>query len=395
MVARRSRRPLPALYGFALAAAIGACAPVAPPPERLSLDEARFSDLPGWGDDHQAEALKAFLLSCPPLVQSGATALGPESNGFGAKADWQAACDEGHTIAGDDAPARAFFERRFTPYLAGNNRESLGLFTGYYVPELHGSRKQAARYQTPIYRTPDDLVTADLGLFREDLKGVRIAGKVEDGKLRPYAARAEIDKGALSGRSLEIVYVDDAVDAFFLHIQGSGRVVLDDGYTMNIGYAGSNGRPYVAIGRELVARGAMAKEDVTMQAIRDWLAAHPGEAEKTMEANPSYVFFHVIEGPAPIGAEGVVLTPGRSLAVDHRFLPYGVPVWLETKPSLSQYRPIQRLLVAQDTGGAITGPVRGDVFWGFGPKAAELAGPMKDPGRYFLLLPKGGLSAAN
>lgn len=363
----------------------------------LTLERATYEDLAGWDGDHQSAALAAFLNSCPALIASGmAVKNAPEGAGFGAASDWQAACAEAQTVApGDDDAARQFFERRFTPYLAGDNGEAEGLFTGYYVPELQGSKTQSGRYHVPLHRVPDDLIVADLGLFSDELAGRTIVGRVEKNRFVPYADRAEITAGALDGRALEIVYVDDPVDAFFLHIQGSGRVVLDDGGTLNVGYAGVNGRPYVAIGRELIARGAMAKEEVTMQSIRAWLAAHPGEAEKIMAANPSYVFFRAIDGPFPIGGEGVALTPERSLAVDRRFIAYGIPLWLETEPDAQENKPLARLMIAQDTGGAIKGPVRGDVFWGFGDQAGEIAGRMKDKGRYFLLLPKSAALAGN
>ena len=237
-------------------------------------------------------------------------------------------------------------------------------------------------------------MTADLGLFRDQFKGIRIVGRVKDGSLHPYDSRAAIDDGSLSGRGWELVYVDDPVDAFFLHIQGSGRVVLDDGSVMQVGYAGTNGRRYVAIGGELAARGAIPKDEVSMQSIRAWLAPHPDQAERIMETNPSYVFFRDLQGDGPIGSEGTVLTAGRSLAIDPRFVAFGIPIWLETRDPLDPSRPLDRLLVAQDTGGAIKGPVRGDVFWGPGHEAAERAGHMKSQGRYYLLLPKSGAMAS-
>jgi len=403
-LASAPRNPLPILNSksslllIAAGVALWACAPRPTPPEKLTLEKISFAELSGWSDDKHAEALAAFLNSCPALAKAAPAVSGNEApeNGFGEAKSWQTICDEAKTVpAGDDRAARAFFEAQFTPYRAGNNGGTEGLFTGYYVPELKGSRKRSAKFRIPIYRVPDDLVTADLGLFKADLKGQRIAGKVENGKLKPYDTRAEIDAGALANRRLEILYVDDPIDAFFLHIQGSGRVVMEDGKAALIGYAGSNGRPYVAIGRELVDKGAMSKDDVTMQSIRNWLAAHPGDAEKTMEQNPSYVFFHELSGADALGAEGVALTPGRSLAVDHRFLPYGIPLWLDSRDPMSE-QPLRRLMIAQDTGGAITGPVRGDVFWGYGHEAGERAGKMKEPGRYFLLLPKtAALTAQN
>lgn len=403
-LASAPRNPLPILNSksslllIAAGVALWACAPRPAPPEKLTLEKISFAELSGWSDDKHAEALAAFLNSCPALAKAAPAVSGNEvpENGFGEAKSWQTICDEAKAVpAGDDGAARAFFESHFAPYRAGNNGAIEGLFTGYYVPELKGSRKPSAKFRVPIYRVPDDLVTADLGLFKADLKGQRIAGKVENGKLKPYDTRAEINSGALAKRGLEILYVDDPIDAFFLHIQGSGRVVMEDGKAALIGYAGSNGRPYVAIGRELVDKGAMSKGDVTMQSIRDWLTAHPGDAEKTMEQNPSYVFFHELSGADALGAEGVALTPGRSLAVDHRFLPYGIPLWLDSRDPMSE-QPLRRLMIAQDTGGAITGPVRGDVFWGYGHEAGERAGKMKEPGRYFLLLPKtAALTAQN
>jgi membrane-bound lytic murein transglycosylase A len=240
----------------------------------------------------------------------------------------------------------------------------------------------------PLYRTPPDLVTADLGLFRPAFAGERIAGRVDGTALKPYAKRAEIERGALAGRGLELVWVDDAADAFFLHIQGSGRVTLEDGSVVRVGYAGGNGHAYTAIGRELARRGVMAPEDVSMQSLRAWLANNPDEAQALMEVNDSYVFFRILEGEGPLGSQGVVLTPGRSLAVDARFLPLGAPVWLATTDPVDAARPLRRLTVAQDTGGAIRGPARADLFWGHGADAAERAGRMRQEGELYLLLPR-------
>ena len=205
----------------------------------------------------------------------------------------------------------------------------------------------------------------------------------------PYWTRREIVAGALDGRAPVAVWVDDPVDLFFMHVQGSGTIALADGGRLRLGYAGGNGRPYVAIGRVLVERGAMALPEVSMQSIRGWLAAHPAEAAAVMDANPSYVFFREIEGEGPLGTEGVALTPGRSLAVDRRFVPLGVPLWLEASDPLDASRPLRRLMVAQDTGGAINGAVRADFYWGFGDEAGAQAGRMKQQGRMWVLLPKG------
>ncbi|MEX2311647.1 MAG: MltA domain-containing protein, partial [Rhodospirillales bacterium] len=220
-----------------------------------------------------------------------------------------------------------------------------------------------------------------------ELAGTQLAGRIVDNKLVPYYSRAEIGSGALRGLGLEVLWVADPVEAFFLHIQGSGRVRLADGSHVRVGYAGRNGRKYTSIGRELVAMGVMPLKDVTAPAIQDWLRANPAAGSALMNKNESFVFFRVIEGEGPIGAEGVALTPGRSLAVDRAFLPYGIPIWLDTTDPVDD-SPLRRILIAQDTGSAIKGVVRGDVFWGFGEMAARRAGLMKQRGRYYLLLPK-------
>jgi membrane-bound lytic murein transglycosylase A len=351
-----------------LAVLLTGCAAEKRPPE-LVLETVSFADVPGWRDDDPAAALPALRKSCAKL-----------------DGEWRAACTALAQVA--DADARAYFERWFTPHRVTDRGNADGLVTGYYEPQLKGARMPSARYRVPLYRLPDDVVAVDLGLFRPSLKGERIAGRVERGRLVPYASRAEIDRGALAGRGLETIWVDDAVDAFFLHIQGSGRVVLDDGSVLRVGYAGTNGRIYTAIGRELVKDGAMNLEDVTMPAIRSWLAAHPDRAEAMMARNESYVFFRVLDGDGPVGAQGVVLTAGRSIAVDPKFIPLGAPVFVATVDPIDTNRPLRRLAIAQDTGGAIRGPVRADFFWGAGAEAAVRAGAMKGRGALYLLLPK-------
>jgi membrane-bound lytic murein transglycosylase A len=304
-------------------------------------------------------------------------------------AAWRAPCESALAIdTNDHAAARALLEQNFVPFAAADNDRPEGLFTGYYEPELRGARAPDARYRVPLLGRPADLVTVDLALFKPEWKGQRITGRLDNGTLKPYPTRAEIEAGALRNAKSEIVWVDDAVDAFFLQVQGSGRVVFDDGSVLRVGYAAQNGHPYVAIGRELIARGALTRETVSMQSIRAWLAANPDQAASVMNLNPSYVFFRKLEGDGPLGSEGVVLTPGRSLAVDRAFLAMGLPVWLDAEDPLDPAKRLQRLVIAQDTGGAIRGPVRGDVFWGHGTEAAERAGRMRSAGRYWILLPR-------
>jgi membrane-bound lytic murein transglycosylase A len=374
-----------------------------PPPEpALVLEPAAFGDLPGWGEDELAEALPALLASCRVLARRALDqAVGPGGLG-GTAGDWREPCAAVSRLAGGGRGSagvpvvRALLEQRFRPWAVTDRGDPEGLFTGYYEPSLRGSRRRRGRFQTPLHMRPRDLIEVDLGEFREELGGQRIAGRVEAGRLRPYADRSAIEEGALSGRGLELLWVDDPVDAFFLQIQGSGRVELEDGAVVRVGYAAQNGHPYTAIGRELVARGEMALEEVSMQSIRAWLETHPQAARELMAANASYVFFRVLEGPGPLGSLGVPLTPGRSLAVDARFLPLGAPLWLDAAAphvpdgaaAPAGERQLRRLVVAQDTGGAIRGPVRGDVFWGPGERAELVAGHMKHRGRFWLLLPR-------
>lgn len=273
-----------------------------------------------------------------------------------------------------------------------------GLLTGYYEPLLTGARTPDARHRVPLYRPPPDLVAVDLAAFAADLAGRRVTGRVEAGRLVPYSDRAAIDAGALAGRDLELLWVDDPVAAFFLHIQGSGRVRLPDGSLIRVGYAGQNGRPYRAIGRDLIELGALTPETVSLQTIRTWLLANPGAAPAVMQKNPSFVFFRdlgpVDDGEGPPGAQGAPLTPGRSLAVDTAHVALGTPVWLDTTaPWPDGPGPLRRLLVAQDTGGAIKGALRGDVFFGAGEDAEHTAGHMRSPGRWWVLLPHAAAAA--
>jgi membrane-bound lytic murein transglycosylase A len=389
------RRSALALALCALLAAACAKREEAPAEPTLSLVPVTFAALPGWPEDDPSEALLAFRRSCGRMArQDPGKRMGGSGAFAGQVGDWARACAEADRTAADPAAARSFFETAFAPFAVTDGGKAEGLFTGYYEPLLSGSRAPDARYRHPLYRRPADLVSVDLGQFDPELAGRRIAGRVEDGRLRPYADRAAIDGGALAGRDLELLWVDDPVDRFFLEIQGSGQVRLADGGTVRVGYADQNGRPYRAIGKDLIEAGAIPRERMSMQAIRAWLEANPDQAPGMMAKNGSYVFFRELPelatAPGPLGAQGVPLTPGRSLAVDRKFLPLGAPLWLDTTaPFPDGDRPLRRLVVAQDTGGAIRGPVRGDVFWGADALAEHVAGHMKSPGRLFILLPRG------
>lgn len=363
---------------------LAACAGRAPEEDSLRLKPASYDDLPGWNAEDFAGFTDAFGRSCERILkQAPEKTFGPDGIG-GTYGDWQPACRA--MPAADNT--KLYIEQWFNPYLATGSGAEKGLFTGYYEASLHGSKTRRGSYRHPLYKRPNDLVMVDLGEFRDELKGQRIAGRVIDARLRPYEDRASIMSGNWPHNDKVLAWVDNPVDSFFLHIQGSGRILLDNGEQMRVGYDGQNGHVYYAVGRELIKRGELTKENVSMQAIRQWMADHPGQADEIMNTNRSYVFFRELTEDGPEGGEGVTLTPLRSLAIDRSKMPYGTPVWLDIPEPSSGETPLRRLMVAQDTGGAIRGPVRGDVFWGYGPQAENMAGKMKAEGRYWLLLPK-------
>ena len=369
----------------------GPTASVPPPAEpKLVVERVTYADLPGWADDTMGEALPAFLRSCAKLAALGDDEGVGRTDLGGLARDWRGACERAaSTPATDHAAARTFFESEFVPFLAKNNADPVGRFTGYYEPLLRGSLTRHGPYQTPLHKRPPDLVTVELSRFLDDARGRKLAGRVVGGKLVPYDTRAQIVGGSLAG--LEVVWVDDPIDAFFVQVQGSGRVRLDTGEDVRIGYAATNGHRYTAIGRVLIAEGHLTPQTVSMQSIRASLLAHPERADEVMNKNASYVFFELNRGDGPFGSQGVVLTAGRSLAIDRNFIPQSAPIWLDTMAPVAGVdaeRPFRRLVIAQDTGGAILGPVRGDVYFGGDETAADLAGRMKGRGRYFLLLPR-------
>jgi membrane-bound lytic murein transglycosylase A len=364
-----------------LALSLASCAPQYP-------RDVAFTDLPGWAEDSHAEAIPALLATCRAIARLPPDrSLGGEGELARDAAALTHACAEAATLPPGDAAARAFLERRFRPVALGQ-----GTLTGYFEPELNGSLSRTGRYATPLLARPPELVEVDLGTFTAELRGRRVAGQVRDGRLVPFPDRAAITDGALAGRGLELAWVDDSADAFFLQVQGSGRVRLEDGRVLRVGYAGWNGHAYYAIGRALVESGALAREGVSMQSIRAWMdQAGPEAAAALMARNPSYVFFRVLPGvppeTGPTGTLGAPLTPGRSVAVDRTRLPLGMPVWLAGRDPLDGAA-MRRLAVAQDTGGAIRGLARADLFTGWGSEAAARAGRMREEAAMFLLLPR-------
>ncbi|UTW51739.1 murein transglycosylase A [bacterium SCSIO 12827] len=360
-------------------------------PPQLILEPAEFKTLPGWRADVLSDALAAFLASCPVIAKRPADQpLGylPEHGTMG---DLAKICAEARTLnTKSTAQLQFFIERSFRPFHVRDGQKRNGKFTGYYEPLLRGSFQPNARYRYPVYARPRDIVVVELGMFDPDRKGEQLAGRLVDDRLLPYFDRREILAGALQGRQLELLWVDSAIDLFFLHVQGSGRILLPDGSHVRLAFSGRNGHRYSSIGRELVAQGVMKVEDVTMPSLRAWMTANPLAAEQLMVKNRSFIFFRVEKDEVVKGAMGVPLTAGRSLAVDPKYVPLGLPLWLVTTDPLDpkNEKPLTRMVVAQDTGSAIKGVVRGDLFWGFGAEAEARAGLMNEGGVYYLLLPR-------
>jgi membrane-bound lytic murein transglycosylase A len=320
--------------------------------------------------------LPAFLKTC---------------EGLKSQASWQSVCSEARNLAGADEPAlRAFFEQRFLPHEVFNTDNTLeGTVTGYYEPLIKGDRKRTGKARFPVYAAPDDLIVVDLASVYPELKSLRLRGRLQGNKVVPYATRSEIESGNGSFKSKPIAWAEDPVELFFLQIQGSGRIELPDGAHLRIGYADQNGHPYKSIGKLLVERGELKLEEASMQGIKAWGQANPDKLGELLNSNPSYVFFKEMPNglTGPLGALGVPLTAGRSIAIDPKYIPLGAPVFLSTTwPNSPQ--PLNRLMMAQDTGGAIRGAVRADFYWGFGAEAGEQAGRMKQKGRMWVLLPR-------
>lgn len=369
-------------------APVPAPVPVPAPPARVQYTSAAWSDLPGWNEDPVAAAWPAFVVGCRALLSSART-----------RPLWQAPCAAGERIdTGNSDAVRAFFQSHFIPYAVGAaDGSSVGLVTGYYEPLLAGSRTRSEQFAIPLYAPPDDLLTIEISELYPELKDKRVRGRVEGKKVVPYWPRAELERDPQRLAAKSLVYVADPVEAFFLEIQGSGRIELADGSVLRLNYADQNGHPYRSIGRVLIDRGELPLERTSMQGIRAWARANPDKLRGLLDENPSYVFFREVPAPpagsidaridGPLGALGVPLLAGRTIAVDPRSIPLGAPVFLATTMPLST-TPLTRLTLAQDTGGAIRGAVRADFFWGFGLEAGQEAGRMRQDGRMWLLWPK-------
>ncbi|MDY0292259.1 MAG: MltA domain-containing protein [Desulfuromonadaceae bacterium] len=358
---------------------LGGCAPIPPPTvieDAPAAFQSSWDNIPGWKEDHHAEALAAFQRSCTALRY---------------KDEWVEVCARAATIPHDSDAARTFFECYFTPWQLQNADGSQeGTITGYYVPDIDASCEPDSTYRYPIFSRPKDMLVIDLSDVYPELGKYRLRGRVEGTRVVPYWDRAAIESDHARIDADPLFWVRDPVELFFLHIQGSGRVNLADGSKVMINYADQNGHPYRSIGKLLLERNEMTRDQMSMQNIARWGEENPHKIHTLLNENPSYVFFtpQPMDEPTPPGAQGVPLTSRRSLAVDRSYVPLGAPVFIATRWPRED-KPLQQLMVAQDTGGAIKGRVRGDFFWGVGDDAGWHAGAMKYPGRMWVLLPNG------
>jgi membrane-bound lytic murein transglycosylase A len=352
---------------LAAAGVVAGCAETTSVPSepRVAMAPISYNEIAGWAEEHHSEPLATFRRSCPRLISGPETKIATDGGTKTiATAEWQRICDAAATVkSNDNRAAKAFFEDNFRPLVV----QAPGKFTGYFEPNMRGSKAPSRLFTVPVYRRPPDLGN------------------------QPYLTRAEIEQGALKGKGLEIAWVQDPVALFEVQVQGSGRINLAEGGTMNLGFDGSNNRPYTAIGAVLVEMGVMTKEQATWPAIRDWLKRNPQQARDVMRKNERYIFFRDTRTRGAVGSEGVSLTPQRSMAVDIGVTPYGTPIWIDTVRPVAR-RPgaterYRRLTIAQDTGAAIRGPARGDVFFGTGVQAADWAGRMNSDGRAIVLVP--------
>lgn len=333
----------------------------------MNLNKVSFDDLPGWGDVDVKKSLEAFQVSCKTfLKQQPGNRVGSHHINMRAK-DWHPACIASLAVDPEsETEIKAFFEKWFRPIEFAEGKPVRGLFTGYYMPQLNGSLTKTDKYNIPIYGLPKNLKWG-------------------------HYTREQIDNGVLNKKAPVIAWIDSPVERLFLEIEGAGVIKLTDGKLLYVGYAGENGAPYTSIGSILIKQGVMNKDNASKQAIKNYLESHPKSMNRLMHKNKSFVFFEDLKQPAALGAQGMTLTPGYSMAIDRKWIPLGAPLWLTaTRPDKRTDNEVKfkRLMIAQDTGGAIRGAIRGDVYWGSGKKATFLGEHMKTIGRYWLLLPK-------
>ncbi len=372
------RSPVAGVILLIVALVATSCTLIKPRPAGIG-EEIDWSEVDGWEDDRHAQVWPALRNNCTAVA---------------GKPAWREICAAMEQLQSDeinDDSAREFFETWFVPHrLHGEKGKSEGLITGYYEPLLFGSKTPDQRFRHPVYQQPDSLLTVDISSLYPSLENKRVRGMKAGKKIIPFYSRQQIEsnRDLLAGN--ELLWLDDRDDVFFLHIQGSGRVELPDGTRVGVGYSNQNGHPYVPVGRVLLERGELERDEISLFTIRQWLDQNPSRAEALLNENPSYVFFVLRSDTenGPIGSLNVPLTPERSIAIDPKVVDLGTPVWLETRYPGEPERLFRQLLIAQDTGGAIRGPLRADVFWGHGQAAERAAGVMKERGSMVVLLPK-------
>ncbi|WP_370690369.1 MltA domain-containing protein [Methylotenera sp.] len=345
------------------------------------LKAAKWEDIDGINQDNLSLAWPAWMQSCSTLVN---------------KPMWQKVCGVAAQLNSQTAnrpnldAVQSYFKQNFSVYKTTNvDGTEDGLITGYYEPILKGSRTKSAKYSNPLYQPPNDLITVELDSLFPELKYKRVRGRLVGNKLVPYYNRAEIESETSPVKGKEFIYIDDIIDVFFLQIQGSGLVLLENGEQVHVGYANQNGHTYNSIGRLLIERGELTLAQASMQGVKNWARNNPSKLRELLNSNPSYVFFRELPAglPGPLGALGVPILGERSVAIDPKFVPLGAPVFLSTTEP-NNTKPLKRLMMAQDTGGAIKGGVRADFFWGAGNDAGAKAGAMKQSGKIWVLLPK-------
>lgn len=362
-----------------------------------TLNAILFSEILGWADDDHDEAFSAFRHSCERIIKidkARAEKDGGSQSQHKLNVICQAALAMGDAV--EKNASREFFEKHFIPHrFPGDGLQ--GFVTGYYEPELKGSRVKSEQYSVPVYAVPEDLVQLFPDSERAKRNHEMTAGRKSGDGMVSYYDRKEIENGALAGRGLEILYLGDWADAFYMHVQGSGRVALEEGGYVRLSYAAKNGHSYTAIGKHLIERGAIAREEMSMEAVRSWLDANGQDARELMWENRSYIFFRELPArqaaSGPIGSQGVALTPGRSLAIDTSLHAFGTPIWVNAPDlDVEERSGFSQLMIAQDAGSAIKGEQRGDIYFGSGSAAGDIAGGTRHQAEFILLVPNTGSS---